>query len=241
MINRKAVIFYHREVDDDYMYITDICTKLGLNFFDCNKLDMISYIMNSINPLYLIIDAKENFNHAFVEDFCKVYPNSYVLIINCIEINFESKNCLVIENIETLFSKLNNHYKFFLNHMMDFEGNSKLFYNYIILELDKLCFRSKLIGSKYLTDLIYELYLNSNVARNKCCVAYEIISKKYNINTASIERAIRFAISKAYENCPNKQLFLDISKTSKLPSIKEIANYIINKLIYILGSSDKIL
>lgn len=240
MLNRKAVVFYHSSVDDKYTYITDICTKLGLSFFDCIKLDMVSYIMNSISPLYLIFDAKENFDKSFVEDFGKVYPHSYVLVINCKEIDFESKNCLVIENSETLFSKLNNHYKFFLNHMIDFESNSKLFYNYILLELDKLCFRSKLIGSKYLTDLIYELYLNSNVSKNKCCVAYEIIAKKYNINTSSIERAIRFAISKAYENCPNKQLFLDISKTDKLPSIKELANYIINKLIYILGNSDKI-
>ena len=235
MVNRSSVIYYHEESNDSYLYLVDICTKIGLNLFDCQKLDMLSYIMKNINPLYVIVDNKNNIDVNILTDFCKVYPNSFIFVINGDLTELDIKNCFILDNINSLFSKLNNHHKFYINHMIDFENNNKLFYNYILLELDKLSFRPKLIGAKYLTELVYELYLNSDTTKNKCCNVYNIISSKYNISKPSIERAIRFSISKAYDRCQNKQLFLNISKTNKTPTIKEIANYIIDKLIYILG------
>ena len=101
--------------------------------------------------------------------------------------------------------------------------------------MDKLSFRPKLIGVKYLTDLVYELYLNSDSTQNKCCKAYDMISSKYNISIPSIEKAIRFSILTAFARCENKQLFLTISKNNKTPTIKELANYLIDKLVYISG------
>lgn len=238
MVNRNSVIYYHDKNNNGYLRLMDICTKIGLSLFDCQKLDMLTYIMKNINPLYIIVDEKQNINRNILVDFCNTYPNSYVFLVNCDVIDLENENCFKLDSMESLFPKLNNHHKFYMNHMVDTENNNKLFYNYIILELDKLSFRPKLIGVRYLIDLVYELYKNPNTTKNRCCNVYSMISSKYNISISSIEKAIRFSIHTAYTRCQNKQLFLTISKNNKTPTIKELASYIIDKLVYIVGSKN---
>ena len=233
VFNRNSVIYYHDNDDNDYLKLMDICTKIGLSLFDCQKLDILTYIMKNINPLYIIVNRKQNINTGLLVDFCNIYPNSYVFLINCETDELAMSNCFKLNDMETLYSKLYTHHKYYINHMVDTKEEKKLFYNHLILELDKLSFRPKLIGVKYLTDLVYELYLNSDSTQNKCCKAYNMISSKYNISIPSIEKAIRFSILTAYARCQNKQLFLTISKNNKTPTIKELANYLIDKLVYI--------
>ena len=237
-VNKNCIVFMHNPNNGDYDYtgIINICTKKGLSLFNCANKDLLLGMIENLKPMYIVLGENEDFDKEYVENLCSTYPNSYIFLLGKEKFSSEKDNCIFVDNMLSLCEKIRNHNKFVQSHMLDFENNSKLFYNYILLELDKLSFRAKLIGEKYLADLIYEFYFNSKVVKNKCGNAYLIISKRYDTNPIAIERLIRFAITKAFDHCQDKQKFYDISKKNRLPSTKELAGYVTNKLVYILGS-----
>ena len=238
-VNKNCIVFLHnpQNGDCDFGEIIHICTKLGLCFFNCANKDLLPSMLENLKPMYIVLGASENLDKEYVETLCDNYPNSFVFLFENENFASEKNNCMNVDGMLSLCEKIRNHHKYIQSHMIDFENNSKLFYNYILLELDKLSFRAKLIGEKYLADLIYEFYFNSKIVKNKCGNAYEILSKRYDTNPIARERLIRFAITKAFAHSQDKQLFYDISKKDRLPSIKELAGYITNKLVYILGSN----
>ncbi len=58
MVNRNSVIYYHDKNNNGYLRLMDICTKIGLSLFDCQKLDMLTYIMKNNKPVYIGVDEK---------------------------------------------------------------------------------------------------------------------------------------------------------------------------------------
>lgn len=234
---RSSLIYYQTKNTNDYNQILDICTKFELSLFKCSKLDELYYIMNKVNPIYIVFDTSKTLNQELFIDFSKNYPNSYIFIISN-DCKLEAPNIFVVKDFEHLYNSISSFNKIKANEYIPYEEEKK-YYNFVMNELDKLSFRSKLLGAKYMTELICNFYTNSSISNFKCKNIYEKIASKHNTKTSSVERAIRFSILKAYMNCKNKQLYFDISKTTKIPSIKEIANYILDKMTFNLSSEKR--
>ena len=228
-MNQNSVVFYHTE-NYNCKEIFDICTKLNLHIFECDKLDILAYIMDKISPLYVVFDSNINLNPNIIKDFAFHNKNSFIYLIGQRFLNLGNEHTFIVDNYKNLEIVLSNHYRCFSNHNIFNEQTQILCYKIVHNELNNLSFRPKLIGAKYMADLIYELYANSSISHGKCNSTYDKLALKYNTTSCSIEKSIRFCILRAYESCQNKNLFYDISKTKKAPSIKEVANYILDKI-----------
>ncbi len=235
-MNQNSVVYYHKE-KCNCKEIFDICTKLKLHIFECDKLDILAYIMEKISPMYVIFDGNVNLNQNILEDFATHNKNAFIYLLNKNFLSLGNNHTFIVENFKNLEIVLSNHYRCFSNHNIIDEQNQTLCYKIVHNELDNLSFRSKLIGSKYMADLIYELYANSSISHGKCNSTYDKLALKYNTSSYSIEKSIRFCILRAYQSCQNKNLFYNISKTKKAPSIKEVANFILDKIYLNLNNN----
>lgn len=230
-MNNNSVAFFHISDTTNYNHVCDICTKVNLHLFECQKLDILSYIMEKVCPKYVIIDAGDKLSKNICINIANKHKDCFVYIIGNEYLDISNNNIYIVENCKQLELIILNHHRCFSNLIDISSENEKQCYSCIIKELDKLYFRPKLIGAKYMTELIHELFTNSSISNIKCNALYQKIAYKYNAKVNSIERAIRFSINKAYQNCREKELFHNISKTDKIPTIKEIANYILDKII----------
>ncbi len=230
-MNNNSVVFFHMSDTNNYNNVYDICTKVNLHLFDCQKLDILAYIMEKVCPRYIIIDTNGKISKNICLNIANKHKDCFVYIIDTDYLDISKNNIYIVENCKQLELIIANHYRCFSNIIELSSENERQCYSCIINELDKLYFRPKLIGAKYMTELIYELFTNSSISNIKCNAMYKKIGYKYNAKVNSIERAIRFSINKAYQNCKEKSLFHNISKTEKIPTIKEIANYILDKII----------
>ena len=233
-MNKNSIVYFYNNKSTNYDEIYNICTKLGLFMFECQKIDMLSYIMNNINPQYVIFD-KGCISKNLIYDFA--INNTKSIIYTLEDVSVPLKNVFYITNCSKLEKIICNHHKCQSNYDNDDIKDEKLYYNLIHKELDLLCFKSKYIGAKYLSELIFELLKDNSISNGKCSNKYPKLAIKYNTNTNSIERAMRFSISKAYILNNNKEMFFDISKADKIPTVKEVANYILDKIIMQLNSA----
>lgn len=115
-------------------------------------------------------------------------------------------------------------------YLINLKKNEALCYELATKELNSLSFSPKLLGFKYLLDLISNLYINSSLSHGKCNLLYPIISIKYETEPCSIERSIRFCIENAFAKCHHKELFYAISQSDKIPTIKEFVNFLLDKI-----------
>lgn len=234
--SNHSIVYFHDDFSSDYNQVYDICTNVDANLFDCKSLDHLYYIINNFKPMYIILDAQNSINNALIDEIININSKCITFIITSKDIDVINSNIYIVNDFKILNKLILNHYKFYSRHMVLPKVDSKTCYSFLLNELNNLAFRPKLIGYKYIVELIYELYSCSPASNYKCNDLYNLISHKYNTNSACIERAIRFSILNAYKNCENKKIFLDISKTYKVPTIKEITNYILDKMILALTS-----
>ena len=228
-MNQNSVVFYHNK-SYDFKEVYDICTKLKLHIFECDKLDILAYIMDKISPLYVIFDKNVDLSQNIFKDFVFHNKKNLIYFIGEKFMEYSCNHVFIANTYNELESVISNHYRCFSKSLCTEDKNQSLCYSIMHSELDNLSFRPKLIGVKYITDLIYELYTNSSISHGKCNDTYNKLAIKYNTTSCSIEKSIRFCILRAYETCQNKSLFYNISKTEKAPSIKEVANYILDKI-----------
>ena len=229
--NMNSIVYFHSLTNENYNYMYNICTNIGVNLFDCQKIDHLDFIISNFKPMYLVIDIDNNFDKHIIIEILSKAKQPITFITDNFDVDIKSNNIFMFDSFETLHKLLYNHHKFYSSHMQIQKFDTKKCYSILIEELDKLSFRPKLIGYKYITELIFELYSTTPKSNYKCNNIYSDISKKYNTNSSCIERAIRYSILNAYQNSCIKQEFLKISTTLKVPSIKEIANYILDKII----------
>lgn len=229
--NTNSIVYFHTQNTNHYDSMCNICTNIGLNLFDCQKIDDLSYIINNFTPMYLVVDIDNSFDKHIVQELISHNIKPIMFIIDNFDIEIRNNNIFKVNNFDSLYNLIYNHHKFYCSHMLLPKIDLAQCYYILTQELDNLFFRQKLIGYKYFTELIYELYTSAPTSNYKCNEFYNEISKKYNTNSSCIERAIRYSIFNAYQNSTSKKSFLNISKTSKIPTIKEMANYILDKVM----------
>ena len=231
MANSSNLAIVFHDQNNDLLYdITNICSKVGLNFLNCCKLDIFSYIANSFNPKYVII-CSANTPTEFVENFSKLNPNTYIFVYTHCSFSKNLNNIFTTNDLNILCEALRNHYYYYIKQSTS-DKEEYLFDQLLHQEFNNLNFSPKIVGTRYFKELILEAYLNFPNLCFKCNNLYDKISKKFNTLPSSIERTIRFSIIKAYQHSKNKQVFYDISKSTKIPTIKEVANYILDNLCF---------
>ena len=100
--------------------------------------------------------------------------------------------------------------------------------------MKKLNFNFSYIGTKYLVECIFEIYLNKNYENfNLNRDFYPIISKRYNISVNNVKCNITQAYMKMLCDCSIKQLenYLKIYVGIQNPKKKEVINAILRNII----------
>ena len=223
-MNKNSTVLFHLNNEINYVKVCEICNKYELQLLTCTKYDALVFITNSINPMYIIIDDT-NMNEDLIYDFIAINKYSYIYIVGKNNYKITKNNVIHLNDYNELDDLLNNQFK---NNYISVD--EIVLHKLLSEQLDKLFFRAKLIGVKYLTDLIINMFYLTPLSKLNCEVFYDKLAEKYKTTNSSIERSIRFCINNAFLVCPNKDLFYEISKTNKKPSIKEIAVYILDKI-----------
>lgn len=220
----NSVIYFYKDKGENFNKLKDFCTKMHMYFFDCTTLDELMYILLGSESSFIVVDKDVNATYQQLEDLADVKKFYYLDTTY----NGLKKNIIMFDSMDKAINRIRRD-----NLLSDEELEGKKMYCYVIVndELDSLFFRPKHIGTKYLTDIVYEHY-RTKVKNKKCVETYPIIATKYNTEPASVERAIRFAIKRAFESCEDKQLFYNISKCRKAPTVKEMIAYLLNKVIF---------
>ena len=220
----SSVIYCYKDKGENYKKLGDFCTKTDMYFFECESIDQLMYILEGARSCFIVIDKDADINNEQLEEISRVKKVYYMNE----DYKALSKNIIVTGNVDKTIEKIK---KDNIETQKEIEQDKMLCYEVINYELDKLSFRAKLIGAKYLADLVYEQF-RSRIRTSKCVAIFPLLAQKYDTNTSSVERAIRFSILRAFENCEDKQLFYDISKTKKPPTVKEMATYLLNRVNY---------
>ena len=224
-MNRNFTALFHMNNEKNYMKVCEICNKYELQLLTCMKYDALVFITNSIKPMYIIIDD-DKMREDLINDFVGINNFSYIYIVGEKEYNITKDNVIHLNNYNELAELFENQFK----NNNYFSVDEIVLRQLLSKELDKLYFRTKLIGVKYLTELIINMIYLTPLSKLNCELFYDKLAEIYNTTNSSIERSIRFCISNAFMYCPKKELFYEISKTNKKPSIKEIAVYILDKI-----------
>ena len=146
----------------------------------------------------------------------KVYNN--IFVYECIERPINLNNLL---NSILEISKYKKETKYFINIK-----------NKIIIELKKLNYNLSHIGTKYLIEVIFEIYikkdyLGDNLKNN----IYSILAKRYNKSNNTIYGDIKQATISMYANCKEEiiEKYFDFEKCRK-PKVSEVIFKVLNKI-----------
>lgn len=235
-MNTHSVVYFYDKKNDYYNSISDFCTKINACFLECDNIKLMAYLIKNIKPMFVIFDSKEITNEL-IEDFSQTNKKCIIYVLNKENTINTNPNIYYLNNLQRLETLLYNDIRYYSNINQLSSKNEKICQELVYNELDKLSFRSKLIGVKYLSEIIQEILTSKCVYNGRCSNLYPKIALKYNTNIGSIERAIRFSIQRAFENSINKNLFYEISKQSKAPTVKEITNYILDKVVLKLNKN----
>ena len=235
-MNTHSVVYFYDKKNDYYNSISNFCTKINACFLECDNIKLMAYLIKNIKPMFVIFDSKEITNEL-IEDFSQTNKKCIIYVLNKENTIDTNPNIYYLNNLQRLETLLYNDIRYYSNINQLSSKNEKICQELVYNELDKLSFRSKLIGVKYLSEIIQEILTSECVYNGRCSNLYPKIALKYNTNIGSIERAIRFSIQRAFENSINKNLFYEISKQSKAPTVKEITNYILDKVVLKLNKN----
>ena len=238
-MNNHSIVYFFDKKTDNYYSILDFCTKYNLSFLECNTIDIMAYLARNIKPKFIIINS-ERMTKELINDFSYSNKQCIIYILNSNSIESINSNVYYLDDYKKLETLLLNHIKYYSNISQLSPNDEKICQELIHNELNRLSFRSKLIGVKYLSDIIQEIVTSESVYNGRCSNLYPKIALKYNTNLGSIERAIRFSIQKAYLSSQNKNLFYEISKCNKAPTVKELTNYMLDKIVLQLNKSKSI-
>ena len=236
-MNTHSVIYYYDDKTDNFYSISNFCTKINVCFLECNTIELMAYLVKNIKPMFVIFDSN-NITETLIEDFYNTNKKCIIYVLNKDEsLTNNNPNIYYIDNIKKLETLLSNHIHYYSNIGTISNKEESLCKELIHNELDKLSFRSKLIGVKYLSEILQEILMSESIYNGRCSNMYPKIALKYNTNIGSIERSIRFCIQQTYITSQNKNLFHEISKQNKAPTVKELANYILDKVVLKLSKN----
>lgn len=223
-MNNHCILYYYDKKESIFEKLQDFCKKQNLLFLECSNINIFTYLIKNISPMFVIINNK-TLPKDFIIDFAKSNARSYIYTT---QFNFiEDKNIFTFNNCSILENHIINQIKYSIstNNLTANQINERIY-----KELNTLGFSSKLIGLKYIRDIILYLATNPFCQNGRFSKIYSYIALQYNTNPINIERDVRFSISQAYTNSKQKQLFFDISKKDRRPTIKEIACHLTDKI-----------
>ena len=139
-----------------------------------------------------------------------------------------------IQNSIFLFGSINilDELKYLLREIINYKNEVGSIREKIQNELRYLCYNYSYIGTKYIEEVIFEIYkikecFNGNLARE----IYPILSKRYNKSVDSIYGDIKLSTRNMILDC-SEDIIMEYFNYSYfvMPKIKEIILVILNKL-----------
>ena len=225
MSNCNSVIFFHNNNSQILYDVTTISQKLNLNMFECSTLSNLFETIKLLAPAFIIIENK-SLEQSKILKLAEANKNIFIFVLG--EFCTSLSNTICCKDLIDLESKL-------LNLCMRLDKNVNMAkdvskcYNFVTTELESLNFSIKHIGSHYVKEIIIQLYKSSSSLHCPLKDIYPYLSIKFNCNANTIERAIRFAISKAYCKCKEKDECHYIFGTH--PTVKQLTSYILDKFL----------
>lgn len=222
---------------------------------------LVQKIINSISnvfpdvKLYKIIHTKSDILQTLTYD----YKNIDLIILDCkLDANFilnfiDNLNCykycksiILITNKTIILDKYNHYIYTYLNsitgdilidtiskYFLDTKNTNseKIVKDRITRELKKLKFNVNHVGSKYLVEVIYEIYKNKYIQFNLKGNIFPVISDKYKTSANTIKGNITQASNYMIKHCNKKFIkeyfgYLSYYK----PTVKQIIETILDKI-----------
>ena len=224
MSNTNYAIFYSSEDYDSVLKIKEACSQTKLNL--CIETDFYIFLTKvvKLKPKFIFIDG-------LIKD------------LNMLPLDVLDNDVLKVSTkIAIINYKLNKEYidDISINNLCGYILNSKVYYikpsikvdiDYINSLLLKLNFSSSHKGKDYIKEcisLILEDKLSYNYLNTKC---YPVIAGNFRTETINIDRDIRTAIKRAYEN-RNNEYWEELFNTSfdKMPTSKNFIYMCADKL-----------
>ena len=212
--------------------------ELGVNLEYANSAYDLMTKVQLNQPILLIIDGDK---YEISDDFLSLFSIKSTYFVPCVII-VHNKELLLpkqdynnilyfqknfsISNIKNLIIDLINKHNLYKNQLNNVLNREEVISSILI----KLGITQKSIGFSYLRDCTMELINLDCCALNFDSCLYEPISKKHNKTHTALERSMRYAINKAWENGTLSQFrYYDRQIFQTKPSIKEV--------VYAIGSS----
>lgn len=225
MNNCNSVIFFHAKETHNLLDVLATCQHLNLNMFECSNLGNLFETTKLLHPAFVVIEQQSLGKDEFL-CFSQTFKDTFIFVLG--EYEIFNKNTIFCNNIKDFEIKLKNLYMRIDKNATSITDTSQC-NNFITFELEKLNFSIKHIGFHYIKEVIIQLYKSSSSIH--CCLKniYPYLSLKFNCNSNTIERAIRFAISKAYIKSKEKENPPFIFNTP--PTVKQLTSYLLDKFL----------
>lgn len=225
MANCNSMIFFHNKTSQNLYDIMTISQKLNLNTFECSTLSSLFETTKLLSPAFIIIENQSFLNFDF-DSFIESNKMAFIFILG--ECDTYIPNTTFCRDTNELEKQLLNLCIRLDKNPSNTKDISRC-YNFVTKELEILNFSIKHIGFHYVKELIIQLYKSSASLHCPLKDIYPYISIKFNCHSNTIERAIRFAISKAYYKCKQKDECHYIFDTH--PTVKQLTSYILDKFL----------
>lgn len=225
MANCNSMIFFHNKTSQNLYNIISISQRLNINTFECSSLSSLFETTKLLSPAFIIIENQSLSDFEFYS-FIESNQTAFVFILG--EFDTYIPNAIFCKDINDLEKQLMNLCIRLDKNSIDTKNISKC-YNFVTKELEILNFSIKHIGFHYVKEVIIQLYKSSASLHCPLKDIYPYVSIKFNCHSNTIERAIRFAISKAYYKCKEKDERHYIFGTH--PTVKQLTSYILDKFL----------
>ena len=207
------------------LYNMSVTGKDAINILNLNKVDIILLDLNL--PDISGIDILKHISRNKL----KKYLNSVIIISGDVLSLPKISNCqkdyinAIIQkpiNYSTLIKKIQK-----LAQEKISVNNTNTVKSQINYELQKLCFNFSYNGTRYLAELIYELYIN----QDKYLDIFTIIARRHHKTINAIEGNIKHAINAMFLDCDEKIIikYFHYNYITK-PKLKEISYTVLNKI-----------
>lgn len=198
--------------------------KEAITLIRKNKIDII-LLDEKISDMNL----KKLINKITIED-SKKYEKSFIILGDSKEMilnSIDEKYILDIIPKPTDYEKLLQDIKSFGNNK-----EKKDIYEKINKELEKLHFKFSYYGTKYLTEVIYEIYCRNNkLDLNFSKEIYTVVGKKCGKAANTIHSAIKKSITSMYYDCDEETFnkYFNVYENER-PKLKEIVYKIVDNI-----------
>lgn len=111
-MNKNFIVFYHRNNEniDNCLEIIDLCNNLRLHMFDCSKLDVLSYILYKLSPMFVVVSCPKDLNIEIFNEYTDKNKAVFVYIIgDYYQLN--KKNVYVLKDVKEFKNVFANHFR----------------------------------------------------------------------------------------------------------------------------------